>query len=79
MIVGFRPNLKKLSSNASKSLCILIGDTNIDTVQNAKYLGVILDQHLVRKERLKVLQIKISRALAFLKYVKKCLPMEALS
>ena len=47
MIVASQPNLKKITSNASEAPCFVNGDTNIDIVQRAKYLGVKLDQHLV--------------------------------
>ena len=40
MIIGSRPNLKKISNNASEAPCFVTGYTNIDTVQNTKYLNV---------------------------------------
>ena len=76
MIVGSRPNLKKITSNASEAPCLVIGDTNIDIVQSAKYLGVKLDQHLVWDEHITLLLTKISRSLGFLKYAKKFLPLK---
>ena len=47
-----RPNLKKITRNASGAPCFVIGDTNIDIAQSAKYLGVKLDQHLVWDEQI---------------------------
>ena len=76
MIVGSRPNLKKITSNASEGPCFVIGDTIIDNVQSAKYLGVKLDQPLVWEEHITLLQAKISRSLGFPKYAKKFLPLK---
>ena len=79
MIIGSRPNLKKISNNASEAPCFVTGDTNIETVQNIKYLGVMLDQHLAWEEHVQFLQTNISPNLDFLKHAKKFLPMETLS
>ena len=78
MIVGSRPNLKRITCNASETPCFVIGDTTIDIVQSAKYLGVMVDQHLVWDEHITLLQTKISRSLSFLKYAKKFLPLKIL-
>ena len=77
MIVGSRPYLRKITSNASEAPCFAIAGTNIDIVQSAKYLGVILDQHLVWDEQITMLQTKISRSLSFLQYARKFLPLKA--
>ena len=79
LIVGSQPDLKKISNNPPVTALFFIVDTNIDTVQNTKYLGVILDQHLIWGEYIKFLKTKISRALGFLKCAKKFLPMGTLS
>ena len=59
------------TGNPSEALSFAIGDTSFDNVQSAEYLGVILDQHLVWDEHIKLLQTKISRSLSFLEYAKK--------
>ena len=76
MIVGSRPNLKRITCNTSETPCFVIGDTNIDIVQSAKYLRIMVDQHLVWDEHITLLQTKISRSLSFLKYAKKFLPLK---
>ena len=57
MIIGSRPNLKKISNDASEAPCFVTGDTNINTVLNTKYLRVMLDQHLLWEEHVNFLQI----------------------
>ena len=79
MIVGSRPNLRKIIDNPSEAPCFAIGDTNIDIVQSTKYLGIILDQHLAWDEHITLLQAGISRALSFLKYAKKFLLLKVLN
>ena len=59
MIVGSRPNLKKISNMLLKLLALSSG-TLILMLFRIQNLGVMLDQHLVRST-------KISRALGFLK------------
>ena len=76
MSVGSRPNLRKNIGNPSEAPCIAIGDTNIGIVQSTKYLGIILDQHLVWDEHIILLQAKISHSLSFLEYAKKLLPLK---
>ena len=55
MVLGSRPNLKKISNNVSEDPCFVIGETNIEIVQKTKYLGIMIDQHLVWEEHTKVL------------------------
>ena len=76
MIVGSRPNLRKSASNALETPCFVIVGTNIDFFQSVKYLGVMLDEHLVWDEHITLLQTKISRSLSFLKYATKFLPFQ---
>ena len=78
-IVGSRPNLRKIAGNPSEAPCFAIGDTDIEIVQIAKYHGVILDQHLVSDEHIRLLQTKVSSSLSFLKYAKKFLPLKILN
>ena len=55
-----------------------IGNSHIDVIDNAKYLGVQLDKHLVWDEHTKAVRSKISRSFCFLKYAKKLLPKHTL-
>ena len=79
MVVGSRPNLKKISDKQIESPSFAIGDSQVEIVEKTKYLGVQLDQHLVWDEHTRFLRAKVSRALGFLKYAKKLLPQETLS
>ena len=79
MVVGSRPNLKKISDKKLQPPTFVIDDSQIEIVEKAKYLGVQLDQHLVWDEHARYVCTKVSRALGFLKYAKKLLPQETLS
>ena len=79
MVIGSRPNIKKISDKLVPTPSFAIGNSHIDVVDNAKYLGVQLDKHLVWDEHTKALRSKISRSLGFLKYAKKLLPKHTLS
>ena len=79
MVVGSRPNLKKISEGNVQSPSFAIGDSQIEIVEKTKYLGIQLDQHLVWDEHTRLLRAKVSRAIGFLKYAKTILPQETLS
>ena len=76
MVVGSRPNLKKISEGNVQSPSFAIGDSQIEIVEKNKYLGIRLDQHLVWDEHTRLLRAKVSRAIRFLKYAKTILPQE---
>ena len=67
MVVGSRPNLKKISDKKVQPPTFVIDDSQIDIVEKVKYLGVQLDQHLVWDEHARYVCTKVSRALGFLK------------
>ena len=77
MVIGSRPNLKKISDKLVLTPSFAIGNSHIDVVANAKYLGIQLDKYLVWDEH--TLRSKTSRSLGFLKYSKKLLPKHTLS
>ena len=79
MVIGSRLSLKKISDKLVPAPSFAIGNSHIDVVANAKYLGIQLDRHLVRDGHTKPLRSKISRSLGFLKYAKKLLPKHTLS
>ena len=60
-------------------MCSAVLVTHTNVVDNAKYLGVQLDNHLLWNEHTEALRSKISRSLGFLKYAKKLLPKHTLS
>ena len=65
MVIGSRPNNKKISDKSVPTPSFAIGNSNIDVVDNAKYLGVQLDKHLVWDEHTKAVRSKISRSCGF--------------
>ena len=79
MVIGSRPNLKKISDKLVPTPSFAIGNSHIDIVANTKYLGIQLDKHLVWDDHTKAIRSKISRSLGFLKYAKKLLPKHTLS
>ena len=79
MVIGSRPNIKKISDKSVTTPTFTIGNSHIDVVDNAKYLGVQLDKHLVWDEHTKVLRSRISHSMGFLKYAKKLLPKHTMS
>ena len=78
MVIGSRPNIKRISDKSVPTPSFAIGNSQIDVVDNAKYLGVQLDKHLVWDEVTKVVRSRISRSLGFLKYPIKLLPNHTL-
>ena len=79
MVIGSRPNIKKISDKSVPTPTFTIGNSHIDVVDNVKYLGVQLDKHLTRDEHTKASRSRISRSLGFLKYATKLLPKHTLS
>ena len=79
MVVRSRPKLKRISDEVSGQPSFSINGKQIETIERTKYLGVQLDCHLVWDEHIKCMRTKVSRALGFLKYAKKCLPQDTLS
>ena len=47
MVIGSRPNIKKISDKSVPTPSFAIGGSHIDVVDNVKYLGVHLDKYLV--------------------------------
>ena len=63
MVIGSRPNLKIISDKSVLTPCLTIGDSHVDVVDNAKYLGVLFDEHHVWDEHTKAMRSKVSRSL----------------
>ena len=78
MVIGSRPNIKKISDKSVRTPFFAFGGSHIDIVDNGKHFGVQLDNHLVWDEHTKAVRSKISRSLSFLKYAKKLLPKHTL-
>ena len=79
MVIGSRPNIKKISDKSVSTPSFAVGNSHIDVVDNAKYLELQFDKHFVWDEHTKALRSRISRSLGFLKYDKKLLPKHTLS
>ena len=78
MVIGSRPNLKKISEKSVSSPELVIDDSTIELADSIKYLGVQVDKYLVWDEQIKSVQTKVSRSLGFLKYARKFLPKTVL-
>ena len=69
MVVGSRPNLKKIFDRKAHTPIFVIDCSQIEIVEKAKYLGVQLHQHFIWDEHVRFVCAKVSRALGFLRYV----------
>ena len=76
MVIGSRPNLTKMSTKLVESPSFSIGGSEMEMVDNVKYLGVQIDRHLAWDEHIHFVRSKVSRAIGFLKYAKKLLPQD---
>ena len=74
MVIGSRPNLKKISTKLVEPPSFSIGGSEVEMVDNVKYLGVQIGRHLSWDEHIHFVRSKVSRAIGFLKYAKKLLP-----
>ena len=78
MVIGSRPNIKKISNRSVPNSSFAIVNSHIDVVDDVKYSGVHLDKHIVWDEHTKALRSRISCSLGFLKYAMKLLPKHTL-
>ena len=78
MIMGSKQKLSRLKQSYSAIPRFHIEIEDIDIVNQTRYLGVIIDENLKWDSQIKNMQTKISRALGFLKYAKKYVPLATL-
>ena len=78
MVIGSRPNLKKISTKLVEPPSFSIDGSEVEMVDNVKYLGVQIDRHLSWEEHIHFVRSKASRASGFLKYARKLLPQDTL-
>ena len=52
MVIGSRPNLKKISTKLVKPPSFTIGGSDVEMVGNVKYFGVQIDRHLAWDEHI---------------------------
>ena len=67
MVIVATLNIKKVSDKSVQTPSFTIGNLHTVVVDNAKYLGVQLEKHLVWYEHTKALRSKTSRSFGFLK------------
>ena len=70
--------VERCLANSSEELSLNIQGKRIDNVLNAKYLGIQVDSNLIWNGHIKVLSIKISRAIGCLKHAKSFLTQDTL-
>ena len=51
MVIGSRPNFKKISTERVEPSSFSIGGSEVEMVDNVKYLGVQIDKYLVLGRR----------------------------
>ena len=76
MVVGSQPKIKKITVDHPQ---FFTGGSQVENVDQAKYLGVIIDKNLNWEEHISNVHTKVSRAIGFLKYSRKFLPQNTLS
>ena len=79
LVVGSKPKIKKIADKIVDPPQFLIGDSQVENVDQTKYLGVIIDKNLNWDEHINSLRTKVSRGIGFLKYSRKFLPENTLS
>ena len=77
--MGFKPKIKKITDNFVARPQFLIGGSQVENVDQTKYLGVIIDKNLCWAEHINNVRTKVSRGIGFLKYSRKFLPQKTLS
>ena len=77
VVIGSRPNLKKISTKLVEPQSFSIGGSDVEMVDNVTYLGVQIDRHLSWDEHIHFVRSKVSPAIGFLKYA-KLVPLDTL-
>ena len=63
MVIGSRPNLKKISTKLVEPPSVTIGGSDVEMVGNVKYLGVQIDRNLAWDEHIHFVRSKVSHAI----------------
>ena len=74
-MIGGRKRLNDIEKLGGVKPLFNVGDETVSIKKQAKYLGVMGDQHLNWKEQISTIKKKVSRGKGMLKYPKKCLPL----
>ena len=64
--------------NRNEDLHLATRNRELEVTQNNKYPGVVIDYSLNRKEYIKTVSAKVSKAIGFLRHTKSFLPQETL-
>ena len=74
-----KPKVKKITDNVVDPPQFLIGDSQVENIDQTKCLGVIIDKNLNWVEHINKVLTKVSCGIGFLKYSRKFLPLNTLS
>ena len=75
LVIGGSKRLNDIEKVRGVKPLFNVGDETVSIVKQAKYLGVMVDQHLNWKEQISTIKKKVSRGIGMLKYSKKYLPL----
>ena len=78
MIMGSKQKLSRMKQSYFAIPRFHLETEDIDVVNQTRYLGLIIDENLKLDNQIKNMQTKILRALGFLKYAKKYVPLATL-
>ena len=68
LVIGSRKRLKDVSDDRVAKPSFWVGEENVSTVENTKYLGVIVDKFLSWDEQISAVMKKVSRGLGMLRF-----------
>ena len=74
-MIGGSKRLNDIEKEGGVKPLFNVGEETVSIIKQAKYLGVMVDQHLNWKEQIFTIKEKASRGIGMLKYSKKYLPL----
>ena len=75
LVIGGSKRLNDLEKVGGVKPQFNVGEETVSIIREAKYLGVMVNQHLNWKEQITTIKKKVSRGIGMLKYSKKFLPL----
>ena len=75
LVIGGRKRWKDIKKVGGVKPLFNVGEETVSIIKQAKYLAVIVDQHLKWKDQISSIKKKVSRGIGMLKYSKKYLPL----
>ena len=75
LVIGRSKPLNDIEKERGVKPLFNVGDETVSIVKQAKYLRVMVDQHLNCKEQISTIKKKVSRGIGMLTYSKKYLPL----